>query len=368
MRYIRERCHAVFRFRWRDLVILLVVFTLASLLCFLLRFVSDSDSHVPLIFVLAVLLVSMTTEGYLWGMLGSVIAVFGVNIVFTYPYFQMDFSLPGYSLTFICMFAVSIITCTLTSRVREGEKARIVGERETMRANLLRAISHDFRTPLTGIIGAINAVQETGDSISPDEQKHLLDDARSEAEWLINMVENLLSITRIGDNGGTALHKEPQVVEEVVWEAVTRFRRQYPQFHVEIQIPEELLLVEMDAVLIEQVILNLLFNAALHGETADAAVVSVERRHSSVQFSIEDNGVGIPKEELPHIFDGYGLRKSDSVSKTAGIGLSVCNTIIHAHGGTMSADNTAFGARLSFSLPLKKGGNPLGNPAEDTGC
>ena len=365
MQRMKDRFHTMFTFRGRDLAIMIAVFALASVLCALLRFVSDSDSHVPLIFVLAVLLVSMTTEGYFWGMLGSVIAVLGVNIVFTYPYFQMDFSLPGYSLTFICMFAVSVITCTLTSRVREGEKARIEGERETMRANLLRAISHDFRTPLTGIVGAINTVQENGDSISADERRHLLDDARSEAEWLINMVENLLSITRIGDDGGTALHKEPQAVEEVVWEAVTRFRRQYPEFAVRIQIPDELLLVEMDAVLIEQVILNLLINAAVHGQTADSAVVSVERKHGIALFSVEDNGIGIPKEELPHLFDGYGLRKSDCVKRTAGIGLSVCNTIIRAHGGTMTAENTPGGARLSFALPLMKEGDLLGDSTED---
>ena len=366
MKVLQTRFSKMFTFRWRDLAVTLGIFALASALCTLLRFASDSDFHVPLIFVLAVLVVSLTTEGYLWGMLGTVVAVLGVNYVFTYPYFQLDFSLTGYPLTFICMFAVSAITCTLTSRVREGEAARIEGEREKMRANLLRAISHDFRTPLTGIVGSINAVQENGDILKEAERRQLLSDARSEAEWLINMVENLLSITRIGGDGGAALHKEPQVVEEVVWEAVSRFRRQYPDFSVEIKIPEELLLVEMDAVLIEQVILNLLINAAVHGETADAAVVSVERWHGMALFGVQDNGVGIRKEELAHLFDGYGARKGDGTARTAGIGLSVCDTIIRAHGGSMSAENLPIGARISFTLPLSEGkGAYHGDQAEN---
>lgn len=367
MKLLRSRLGRMFTFRWRDLAVTLGIFALASVLCTLLRFASDSDFHVPLIFVLAVLVVSLTTEGYLWGMLGTVAAVLGVNYAFTYPYFQLDFSLTGYPLTFICMFAVSFITCTLTSRVREGEKARIEGEREKMRANLLRAISHDFRTPLTGIIGSINAVQENGGSLAEAERRQLLSDARSEAEWLINMVENLLSITRIGGDGSAALHKEPQVVEEVVWEAVTRFRKQYPDFSVEIKIPEELLLVDMDAVLIEQVILNLLINAAVHGETSDAAVVSVACRHGMAQFSVQDNGVGIRQEELAHLFDGYGLKKGDGTARTAGIGLSVCDTIIRAHGGSMAAENVSGGARISFTLPLSgEKGDGNGDQAADS--
>ena len=341
-----------FSFHWRDLRIFLLILAAASGICALLQTVSDSDSHVPLIFVLAVLLVSMLTDGYLWGLLASVLAVLGVNIVFTYPYFQMDFSLTGYPLTFICMFAVSLLTGTLTSRVREGEKARMDAEREKMRANLLRAVSHDFRTPLTSMVGSINAVRESGDALDPAERYRLLTDAESEAEWLINMVENLLSITRIG--GETPeLHTEPQVVEEVLWEAATRFRRQCSGLEVKISIPPELLLVEMDAVLIGQVILNLLLNSALHGENATLARLSVVRSGKNAVFSVTDNGCGIPKEKLSSLFDGSAsaIRDGDT-GRGMGIGLSVCSTIIRAHGGKMWAENVpGGGARVSFLLP-----------------
>lgn len=352
MHTFRKKLNTWFSFRWRDLCLTLLMLAVASGVCAALLPVSDTDSHVPLIFVLAVLAVSLTTDGYLWGLLASVIAVPGVNIVFTYPYLQMDFSLTGYPLTFICMFAVSLITCTMTSRVREGEKARIEGEREKMRANLLRAISHDFRTPLTSMIGAINAVQENGEMLAPAEQAQLLGDAKSEAEWLVNMVENLLSITRIGGEA-PEIHTEPQAVEEVLWEAVTRFRRQCPDLEVSIRVPEELLLVEMDAVLIEQVVINLLLNAALHGETADSAVLSVERKRDTALFSVEDNGVGIPKEKLAGLFSGAALRSdSGGAGRGMGIGLSVCSTIVRAHSGSMWAENVpGGGAKVSFSLP-----------------
>ena len=354
MKKIGNFLKKTFPFSWRDTLVTLGIIALASGLCAVLRFFSDSDFHVPLIFVLATLLVSLMTTGYLYGTAASIIAVFGVNIVFTYPYFRLNFSLTGYPLTFVCMFAVSIITCTLASRVKESERVRIEAEREKMRANLLRAISHDFRTPLTSMIGSINVVRESGDILTAADKNKLLDDAKSEAEWLINMVENLLSITRIGTDPNTALHTEPQVVEEVLWEAASRFRRQYPDFRVDIRIPEDLLLVEMDAVLIEQVILNLLINAAIHGKTATEATLSVARDDGFAVFAVEDNGRGIPPEKLAHLFDGYAVRRGgeNDSTRTMGIGLSVCSTIVTAHGGAMQAENTPRGARLSFTLPL----------------
>jgi len=355
MRRFRNKLKNAFTFRWQDAAVMLMIFAAASLLSWGLQTVSDGDDHVPLIFVLAVLLVSLLTEGYFWGLLASVIAVLGVNIVFTYPYFHMNFSLTGYPLTFMCMFAVSIITCTMTTRIPEIEKARLEGEQEKMRANLLRAVSHDFRTPLTGMIGSINAVLENGDRLSERDREKLLGDAKSEAEWLVNIVENLLSITRIG-GGAPNLHTEPQVVEEVLWEAASRFRKQYPGFDVNIRIPPQLLLVEMDAMLIEQVVINLLLNAALHGETATAAVLSVARAGEEAVFSVEDNGKGIAKEKLHQLFDQEGLPSGEvgnDKSRGIGIGLSVCSTIIRAHGGRMWAENVpGSGAKVSFALPV----------------
>lgn len=355
---VRKKLKSMFVFSVRDTLITLIIFALATVVCSALKPFSDSDFHAPLIFVLALLMISTLTDGYLYGFVGSVIAVFGVNIVFTYPYFRMNFSLTGYPLTFMCMFTVSILTCTLTSRVRESESVKIEAEKEKMRANLLRAISHDFRTPLTSIIGSINVIQENGAFLSERDMQTLLNDARSDAEWLINMVENLLSITRIGADPGTRLHKELQPVEEVIGEAVVRFRKQYPELKVTTYIPAEVLLVPMDAVLIEQVIMNLLINAAIHGRSTTLITLSVKAvDNSQVLFTVSDNGEGIDPRRLDHLFDGYSshplTRSVDDTTRTMGIGLSVCNTIITAHGGEMSAANRPEGgAELSFTLPL----------------
>lgn len=373
MKKLKYKLGKVFPFTGKDILTTILILGFAAVLCAILKAISSTDSHVPLIFVLAVLLISLLTNGYAFGLLASVIAVFGVNYAFTYPYFQFNFSMTGYPLTFICSFAVSIITCTLTSRVRQSEQIRIEGEREKMRANLLRAISHDFRTPLTSIIGSINVVMEDEGSLTKTEKHALLSDAKSDAEWLINMVENLLSITRIGSGSGTDIHKESQAVEEIVGEAVVKFRRQYPNFNLEVRIPDELLMVPMDATLIEQVIINLLINAVIHGESATTASLSVSREKGYAVFRVEDNGVGISKDILPYLFEKVIVRSpnehSDDATRNMGIGLTVCNAIVTSHGGYMSAKNLRpNGASVSFSLPLSKEDDTavhdIGSPVE----
>ena len=341
----------------RDTLVTLSILAASFVLCSALQPISDSDFHVPLIFVLTVLLVSLFTDGYLYGLVSSVISVFGVNYAFTYPYLHFNFSLTGYPLTFMCMFVVSVITCALMSRVRKGEQARLDAEKEKMRANLLRAISHDFRTPLTSIVGTLGVLHDDHGLLSENDRRTLLSDAKSDAEWLINIMENLLSITRFGTDDAPRLHTEPQVLEEVAGEAVTRFRKQYPSLRVEIKVPDELLMASMDAMLVEQVIINLLINVVLHGESASYARLSIGREGSYARFTIQDDGVGISSRALEHLFDGSSInspeQRREDARRTMGIGLSVCRTIITAHGGTMSAANRPEGgAELSFTLPL----------------
>ena len=345
-----------------DVLVTLGILSAASALCLLLQPISEADSHVTLIFVLAVVLISRWTEGYLMGFAGCLFAVFGVNYAFTYPYFKFNFSMTGYPLTFVITFVVSVIIGTLTSRVKQSEQIRMESEREKMRANLLRGISHDFRTPMTSIIGALNAVIEDNGQIPREEQIQLLTDARSDAEWLIHMMENLLSITRISDDPAHNLHKEPQAAEEVMWDAVSHFRKQYPAIQVHIQIPDDVLMVPMDALLIEQVIGNLLMNAATHGKTVTEIVLSVRREKQFAVFRVTDNGVGIDRRTLPLLFDGISAPRpraeSGDASRNMGIGLSVCKSIIRAHGGRIFADaSPQGGAVFTFTLPLEEDGH-----------
>ncbi len=365
----RDFLRTSFPISLRDSLITLGLLACGFVPCFFLQIISDTDFHVPLIFVLVVLLVSLCTDGYFYGLLASVLSVIAVNYAFTFPYFHFNFSMTGYPLTFFCMFIVSVITCTLMSRVRKGEQMRLEAEKEKMRANLLRAISHDFRTPLTSIIGTLGMLGDKDNPLSPQDRSRLVADARSDAEWLINMMENILSITRIGDGSAPRIHTEPQALEEVLGEALSRFRKQYPELPVRTSIPDELIISPIDAMLIEQVIINLLVNVVLHGEGATWAKLSLQREGDMACISVEDNGAGISQRALSQLVEGKIIHspetKRQDSRRTMGIGLSVCRTIIRAHGGSLSAANRPEGgALLSFTLPIIKE-DENGDPFQD---
>lgn len=350
---------ALFPFTFRDFFIFIGIFACAVELCILLRMADSSDGFASPVFVLAVLLISRFTNGYLFGTLAAILGVIGVNYIFTYPYWAFDFILAGYPLTFLTMFGVSIITCTMTTKIKQQEHLRVEGEKEKMRANLLRSVSHDIRTPLTSIVGATSALLET-EGLSEKEQRALLEEARDEAQWLIRVMENLLSITRMGD-ARTQLAKVPEAAEEILGEAARKFRKRFPEIQVAVSAPDELLLVPMDAILIEQVLSNLLENAATHGQTVTQIQLSVQREQAYARFAAQDNGCGIPPKELPRLFDGT-LKHSETPSgdgkRNMGIGLSVCMAIVRAHGGTMEAKNLSRGAEFSFRLPLSEKESP----------
>ncbi|MCL2342859.1 MAG: sensor histidine kinase KdpD [Firmicutes bacterium] len=234
-------------------------------------------------------------------------------------------------------------------------RATVSTEREKMRANLLRAISHDLRTPLTGILGASSAILEN-ENLPEAEKEKLLLSIKDDSGWLIRMVENLLSVTRISD-GGANLVKSSEAVEEIISESVSRIRQRFPDANIAVHVPEEVLLVPMDGMLIEQVLLNLIENAIKHNKRGAAINLRVKRREDRVLFEVEDFGDGIPPEDLPHLFDGFaGQKPRPDSSRGLGIGLSICKSIIDAHGGKIfAANNKEGGATFSFYLPLPGG-------------
>ncbi|MBQ2895949.1 MAG: PAS domain-containing sensor histidine kinase [Oscillospiraceae bacterium] len=323
----------------------------AAGICALLMMGTTSDVHVPMIFVLAVLVVSLLTEGYFYGILAAGLSVVGVNYAFTFPYLKLDFSIYGYPLTFMTMLTVGLATSTLTGRLKEQERLRAENEREKVRANLLRAISHDLRTPLTAISGSITTVLEGGDNLSEEERRELLCDARGDADWLCRMVENLLSITRVGSAGG--IRKEDQLWEEVLSEAVISFRKKHSGVSVSVTVPEAVLLIPMDAMLIEQLLINLMENAVMHGGSTTAILVTTTVSDGMATVRVRDDGSGIEPRLLPHLFDGSLTLSAPDDRSATGIGLSVCRTIVEAHGGTIRAENHAEGgAEFSFTLPI----------------
>lgn len=329
----------------------------ACLLCLSMRKISTSDVYVPLVFVLMTLIVSLCTEGYFYGLLSAIASVFAVNWAFTYPYWKLDFSIYGYPLTFLTMLAVGFAVSSLTSRLKAQEKIKMESEREKMRANLLRAVSHDLRTPLTTISGSIGAVLGDNGSLTDGECRELLTDAKNDAEWLCSMVENLLSITRIEGDSSNPITKQPEMLEEVISETVVNFKKHHPDVRVSVSVPETLFFVEMDAMLIEQVLLNLMDNAVIHGGSTDKIQIAVTTENGFAAVKVSDNGRGIDRQLLDRLFDGsiqLSGKKNVDDTRSMGIGLSVCRTIIEAHGGSISARNLpGSGAEFTFTLPME---------------
>jgi two-component system sensor histidine kinase KdpD len=225
-----------------------------------------------------------------------------------------------------------------------------------MRSNLLRAISHDLRTPLTGILGASSAILENGDALDHETRTKLISNIKEDSQWLIRMVENLLSVTRINE-GTMNVAKSPEAAEEIVAETISRVRKRFPDRTITVKVPDELLVVPMDGTLIEQVLINLLENAIKHTPENTAVEVNVRKSGKWAVFDVIDNGEGIPAEDLPHLFESYsrnGMASPDS-SRGMGIGLSICMSIIKAHHGKMEAMNKPEGGAIfRFSLPLSE--------------
>lgn len=339
----------------KDYPLTLGVLAGACLICTLMIRL-DINNYAQLIFVLAVTVISRFTNGYLCGLIASIIGMFAVNFAFTYPYFRFDFSLTGYPVTFATFLIVSAIISMLTTQIKEQSRVWVEMEKEKTRGNLLRAVSHDIRTPLTSISGAASAIIENKDKLDEKGVMDLVKDIKDDAEWLRQMVENILTVTRIGEETGK-LTKNPEAAEEIISEAVMKFRKRN-SVPVEITIPDELMMIPMDAILIEQVIVNIMENSVIHGKTTTLIKLSLSEENGSAVFRISDNGVGINEKDLGRIFGGYFIHAEEQtgdVKRNMGIGLSVCMTIIKAHGGTLSAGNLPVGgAEFTFTLPLER--------------
>jgi two-component system sensor histidine kinase KdpD len=354
-----------------------VMLCLAWVLCLIISKFSWIDNDAPVVFLMAVVVVSRFTTKYRYGITASLVSTFAINYFFTYPYNFFTLMIAGYPVDFVCMTTVSIMISTITTQEREEARravlheqetirlydenrkleekraeARIEAEKEKMYSNLLRAVSHDLRTPLTSIAGASAAMMETEVSLTDEERKSLASDVHSEALWLSQMVENLLSVTRINNGGKVSLKERGEIVDEVIGESVAKFRRRFPSQQVAVRAPDEVLLVPMDVMLIEQVLINLLENAVRHSGVEKTIDLSAEKTGDRVVFRVRDYGKGVSEKELPRLFSG-NLGQDDS-TRGMGIGLSVCKSIIEAHGGELSAENKkSGGAEFSFWLPLE---------------
>ena len=338
-----------------------VIFTILTLCAafivnLLLEHFFQADSLIPAVFTLAVFFISLFTEGMFYGIAASLISVLALNFAFRYPYFAFNFSIIENIISAIIMLVITIVSCILSSRLKQQEKIKAETDREKMRANLLRAVSHDLRTPLTTIYGSTSAIVEKYDQLSKEQILQLAGGVKEDAQWLMGMVENLLSVTRI-DNDGVKIIKVSVVLEELIDTVLMRFKKRYPDQDIKVDIPDDFISIPMDAVLIEQVIVNILENAVQHAKGMTELRLKVFVVGSKAIFEISDNGCGIEKDKLPRIFSGYFENKeapADYQKRSMSIGLSVCASIIKAHEGTTTAQNLKEGGCcFRFALDME---------------
>ena len=344
------------RIRFVDSIFTFLILVAAFGVSLLLKGIFQTPTMIPLVFVLGVFLISWKTKGYFWGIAASLISVLAVNYAFTYPYWAFDLISPECISAAVVMLIVAVMTGALTTQIKQQEKMKADAEKERMRGNLLRAVSHDLRTPLTSIYGASSAVIENFDEIPRQKQLKLLADIRTDAQWLMRMVENLLSVTRI-DGQNIQLTKNETVLEELIDAVLVKFRKHYPHQAVQVTLPDDFISIPMDAILIQQVLMNLLENAVFHATGMKNLLLTVELQGSKAVFRVIDDGCGIPDSRMDGLFSGSlnSITPTDSSRSNMGIGLSVCNAIIKAHGSELKAKNRSEGgAEFSFALDMEE--------------
>lgn len=343
-----------FPFSAKDFFTMIAILIITTIICLFINRVNDGNVYIPMMYSLAVLIISRYSKGYFFGIFSSVISVAVINYFFTEPYFAFNLLMPGYPIAFAVMLTVCIITGASTTQLIEKEKIRTLAEKERMRANLLRAVSHDLRTPLTSISGSAGVLKDNDDKINSEERIGLLCEIQEEAEWLIRMVENLLAVTRISNDTET-LHKTSEMVEEIASEAVQKLKKRYPDAPIGVEVPEDILFVPMDPILIEQVLINLMENSIRHGGNVTKIKLEISVENNFAVFKVSDNGCGFDGKIIDDVFDMYVStdNSSSDVTKDMGIGLGVCKSIINAHDGFIEAENIkSGGACVAFFLPI----------------
>lgn len=341
----------------KNILIAIISLVCAFGLSLLFQYIFDVQEHITTVFVFAVFLISLLTEGYLYGVLAAFAGTIAVNYAFTFPYFALNFIIPVNFISGIIMISIAVLTSALTTKLKQHEAMKAESKKERMRANLLRAVSHDLRTPLTTIYGSSTTLLENGVVMTDEQKKNIITGIKEDSEWLVRMVENLLSITRI-DSGEVKIIKTSTVLEELIDSVMLKFKKRYPTQKVEIHIPDDMIIIPMDAILVEQVIVNILENAVQHAEGMTRLTLRVFTLGNNAIFEIKDDGCGINPKRLETLFSGYYTSEgevADSQKKNAGIGLSVCATIIKAHGGKIKAENVKTGgAVFRFALDTEE--------------
>lgn len=356
-----------FAFHWLDLIKSIGMIVAATAVGNIFWEVGLSEANITMVYILAVLIISVITTHQIYSMIFSFVSVVVFNYFFTVPRFTLHAYDKDYPITFVIMFLAAFLSGSLAERLkklaleneknaREKAEAAMLAEKEQLRANLLRAMSHDLRTPLTSISGNASNLLVNEAVFDEDTRRQLYLDIYDDSMWLINLVENLLSISKM-EEGRLHLHFTTELLDEVVSEALNHINRKKEEHHVVVNSCDEFLLVKMDAHLIMQVIINIIDNAIKYTQKNSVITISTERKGKMAVVMISDDGPGIAESEKAFVFDRFysGAKNLADSHRSLGLGLALCKSIINTHGGEIwLTDNTPTGSVFAFSLPIEE--------------
>ena len=242
------------------------------------------------------------------------------------------------------------------ARIRLEEERNPIAlqtQRESLQANLLRAVSHDLRTPLTNINGSVGILMGKDQTLKPEVREQLYTAIDDDTNWLINMTENLLAATQL-ETDRTKLKTAPELLEDLFQSAVRQLDRRARDHHISVDLEDQTLMASMNAGMIQRVIINMMNNAIQYTPKDSHIILSGTRRKDWVEISVSDDGPGIPDEAKKHLFDlFYTAEQGKPDSKRGlGLGLHLCQSIVNAHGGTITvSDHAPSGTTFRFTLP-----------------
>ena len=328
----------------------IAIMAIATFLSFFLQSYGIRKENILMIYIVGVLVITVTTTGYLYGMMASVCSVLLFNYFFTVPVhtFAMTDQNDVVLLVFflIAGFISASIMVRFHNQVRIAEETRAQMEREKLKSNMLRSISHDFRTPLTGIMGAAGLLKEA-DELDAGVRKELAGEIQEQSVWLMRLMENILNMTKL-ESEEFEIRKNQEVVDDLIYEAVSHIIGLREKRRFEIKLPSELIVVNVDGKLMVQVLVNLLDNAMKH--TGENGWICIEARYDAgkVWISVEDDGDGIQEDLKENIFDEFVTRSDEKGDRQRGIGLglAICKAVVNAHGGNICAENRKEGGAM----------------------
>jgi len=315
-----------------------------------------TEPSVVIVMVLGVLVTAVLTNGLVYDVVATILTVLSFNYFLVEPRFSLRAWGPAYPEVFGAMVVVALLASYLVAQLRANAhastQAQLQAQREQLRADLLRSVSHDLRTPLTSIYGTADVLLEADVSLPAGTRHKMLADIRDDAAWLSATVENLLAVTRL-DNAEVQLKRMPELVDDLVEEALRHVRAE--QGHsVRAEPSAEPLLVDVDARLVVQALVNLVNNACDHTPAPGVVTVSAQRRGAQVAIVVADDGPGIPAAEREHIFERFYTAGEGAADRRRGVGLglSVCRAVARAHGGELSVEPVEpHGSAFTLLLP-----------------